>query len=231
MWLASTLAASILALLVAHATSPADGPTAPEPIEFNRDIRPILSDRCYQCHGPDAAKRKADLRLDDETSAKAERDGGRAIVPGDVTASELYRRINAKDAGEHMPPAKSGKTLSSAEIEKLRRWISQGATWQPHWSFIPPVRPAAPQIRDAVGLRNPIDAFIQARLAAEGLEPSAQADRGILIRRVTFDLTGLPPTPMRSTPLNATRAGTLTRKSSIACSPRRGWANGSQPAG
>ena len=195
MWLASTLAASILALLVAHATSPADGPTAPEPIEFNRDIRPILSDRCYQCHGPDAAKRKADLRLDDETSAKAERDGGRAIVPGDVTASELYRRINAKDAGEHMPPAKSGKTLSSAEIEKLRRWISQGATWQPHWSFIPPVRPAAPQIRDAVGLRNPIDAFIQARLAAEGLEPSAQADRGILIRRVTFDLTGLPPAP------------------------------------
>ncbi len=194
-WLASTLAASILAILVAPAPTLADGPPAPETVEFNRDIRPILSDRCYQCHGPDAAKRKADLRLDDETSAKAQRDGRRAIVPGDLTASELYQRITAQDAGERMPPAKSGKTLSPTEIEKLKRWISQGACWQPHWSFIPPVRPAAPRIPNAVGLRNPIDAFIHARLAAEGLKPSGEAERGILIRRLTLDLTGLPPAP------------------------------------
>ena len=181
-------------MLVAAATGLADGVAAPETIEFNRDIRPILSDRCYQCHGPDAARRKADLRLDDEASAKAERDGGRAIAPGDLQASELYRRVTARDAGERMPPAKSGKTLSSAEIEKLGRWISQGAKWQRHWSFIPPVRPAVPRIRAGDRVRNPIDAFVQARLKAEGLKPSGEAERGILIRRVTLDLTGLPPT-------------------------------------
>ncbi len=194
-WIASVLAVAVLGVLGRALAGAADGPGAPEAIEFNRDIRPILSDRCYQCHGPDSAKRKADLRLDQEASAKAERDGGPVIVPGDANGSELYRRITAKDPSERMPPAKSGKTLSSAEIEKLGRWISQGAKWQPHWSFIPPTRPVVPPLRRRDRVRSPIDVFIQSRLETERLEPSGEAERGILIRRVTLDLTGLPPTP------------------------------------
>ncbi len=194
-WIASTLAVAVLGMLGRATADVSGGPDAPEPVEFNRDIRPILSDRCYQCHGPDSAKRKADLRLDQEASARSERENGRAIVPGDANGSELYRRITAKDAGERMPPAKSGKSLSSAEIEKIGRWISQGARWQPHWSFIAPARSVAPPMRRRERIRNPIDAFIQARLQTEGLEPSGEAQRGILIRRVTLDLTGLPPTP------------------------------------
>jgi hypothetical protein len=193
-WVSVAVAASILAMPVAAATGLADGNAAPEAIEYNRDIRPILSDRCYQCHGPDAARRKADLRLDVESSAKAERDGGRAIVPGDLNASDLYRRITAKDVLERMPPAKSGKSLSRAEMEKIGRWIAQGAKWQRHWSFIPPASPPVPRVHEGDRVRNPIDAFVQSRLAAEGLEPSREAERGILIRRVTLDLTGLPPT-------------------------------------
>ena len=191
------LASAFLIAIFAISGDPAPdvrrGSAAPEPIEYNRDIRPILSDRCYQCHGPDAARRKADLRLDQESSAKADRDGVRAIVPGDAKASELYRRITADDPAERMPPQKSGKSLSAVEIEKLGRWIDQGAKWQPHWSFIPPVRPPVPAVANRERVRNPIDAFIQARLEREGLAPTGEADRGILIRRVTLDLTGLPP--------------------------------------
>ena len=189
-WFASAILAAVVAI-------PGDGsgsPVAPDAVEFNRDIRPILSDRCYQCHGPDAARRKADLRLDQEVSAKADRDGERAIVAGKKEASELYRRTTAKDAAERMPPQKSGKTLSPVEIEILGRWIDQGAQWQPHWSFIPPKATEVPSVKNKERIGSPIDAFIQARLEREGLEPSGAADRGILIRRITLDLTGLPPT-------------------------------------
>ena len=189
------LTGTTVVILVAAATCIAGGSGKPDPIEYNRDVRPILSDRCYQCHGPDAARRKADLRLDDETSAKAPRDGGPAIVPGERDGSELYRRITAKDATERMPPAKSGKSLTSGEIEMLGRWIDQGAKWQPHWSFIPPVNPSVPQLGNRDRIKNPIDEYIQGRLETEGLKPSAEAARGILIRRVTLDLTGLPPKP------------------------------------
>jgi hypothetical protein len=163
-------------------------------IAFNRDIRPILADNCYQCHGPDGAKRKAGLRLDQESSAKADRDGSRAIVPGDLEASELYQRITAENDSERMPPAKSGKTLSADQIDRIRRWIAQGATWQPHWSFIAPKRPPIPNVRDRDRVRNPIDSFLLDRLERAGLAPSRAAERGILIRRITLDLTGLPPT-------------------------------------
>jgi hypothetical protein len=163
-------------------------------VEFNRDIRPVLSDRCYPCHGPDGAKRKAGLRLDQESSAKADRDGRRAIVPGDRESSELVRRITARDDDERMPPVKSGKSLSPAEIELISRWVAQGAAWQPHWSFIPPRRPLVPRVRRPDWIRNPIDAFVAARLEREGLMPEAEAGRGTLLRRVTLDLTGLPPT-------------------------------------
>jgi mono/diheme cytochrome c family protein len=169
----------------AHDASPA--------VEFNRDIRPILSDHCFQCHGPDAAKRKANLRLDQESSAKADREGGPAIVPGDLEASELYRRITAEDASARMPPVKSGKSLTAAQIDRIGRWISSGANWQAHWSFIPPRRPQVPRVLKRGQARNPIDAFILARLEQQGLAPAAEAQRGILLRRVTLDLTGLPP--------------------------------------
>ncbi len=165
-------------------------------IEFNRDIRPILSDTCFQCHGPDKAKRKAGLRLDLETSAKAMRDGHSAIVPGQPARSELVRRLTASDVKDRMPPVEAGRQLTAPQIELLRRWIEQGAKWQAHWSFIAPQRPAVPKVRKQVStLANPIDNFVFDRLEREGLQPSVEASRATLLRRVSLDLTGLPPSP------------------------------------
>src|SRR5690349_7211617 len=164
-------------------------------VEFNRDIRPILSENCFQCHGPDKGKRKANLRLDNEADALADRDGRPALVPGDPGRSLLYRRITAADDEERMPPSKSGKKLNARQVELLRRWIEQRAKWQTHWSLIPPSRPPLPAVRDPSWPRNPIDHFVLARLEREGLAPSPEADRVTLLRRVTLDLTGLPPTP------------------------------------
>jgi mono/diheme cytochrome c family protein len=164
-------------------------------VQFNRDVRPILADKCFACHGPDAAHREADLRFDDEAIAKADRDGSRAIAPGDPGASELIRRITSGDESERMPPAESGKELSESEIDTLRRWIEQGAEYQPHWSYIPPQRPPVPSVSDAAWPTSDIDNFILNRFAAEGLKPSSDADKVTLIRRLYFDLTGLPPAP------------------------------------
>ncbi len=165
-------------------------------IEFNRDIRPILSDNCYKCHGPDKAKRKADFRLDLEASAKAKLDDHFAIVAGDPSKSSLVARITSMDAEEIMPPKDSALQLTAAQIELLRQWIAQGAKWQAHWSFIAPQRPAVPKIDNPkLKIRNPIDAFILARLEQENMHPSPEADAATLIRRVTLDLTGLPPSP------------------------------------
>ena len=182
-------------LLNPVARVPAANPAAPAPIEFNRDVRPILSDTCFQCHGPDKAKRKADLRLDLEASAKAKLGDHFAIVPGQPAKSELIRRITTSDPDDRMPPADAGRQLTPQQIEVLRRWIEQGAQWQAHWAFIAPRRPAVPEISDFKSqISNPIDSFILARLAREGIQPSPEADRATLIRRVSFDLTGLPPT-------------------------------------
>ncbi|MEO8371524.1 MAG: DUF1553 domain-containing protein [Candidatus Solibacter sp.] len=166
-------------------------------IEFNRDIRPLLSDRCFTCHGPDAAKRVTKLRFDTEAGARIDLAQGRhAIVPGDPEASEMLRRVSAPDAARRMPPAYSGKpALTTAETDRLRRWIAQGAKMQPFWSFIPPRRPPLPAVRDAAWARNPIDRFVLARLEREGLHPAPEADKPTLLRRVSLDLTGLPPTP------------------------------------
>ncbi len=167
----------------------------PATVEFNRDIRPIFSDRCYTCHGPDQAKRKSKLRLDMEDAAKADLGGRFAIVPGDPAKSEIVKRITA-DESRRMPPAWAGAArLSEREIGLLTRWIAEGATWQKHWSFIPPRRPDLPAVSDPHWSKNPIDRFVLARLDREGLKPSPEADRRTLIRRVTLDLTGLPPTP------------------------------------
>jgi hypothetical protein len=165
------------------------------PVEFNRDIRPILSDSCFQCHGPDKAQRKADLRLDTEAGATADLGGRRAVVAGDLDQSELYQRLTADDEKDRMPPVKSGKKLKDSQIELFRRWIAEGAQWQKHWSFLPPAATAPPVVKDQSRVRNPIDQFILARLEREGLSPSPEADRTTLIRRVSLDLTGLPPTP------------------------------------
>jgi hypothetical protein len=159
------------------------------PAEFNRDVRPILADTCFACHGPDKAKRKAGLRLDTEEGA------AKVLAPGDPAKSELFRRITAHDDGERMPPPKSGRTLTPAQIETLRRWITDGAKWQKHWSFLPPARPTLPAVRNPAWVRNGIDRFVLARLERAGLAPSPEADRTTLLRRVTLDLTGLPPTP------------------------------------
>ena len=165
-------------------------------IDFRRDIRPLLSNACYECHGPDAEQRQADLRLDIKAAALAELDSGnRPIVPGDSAASAVYLRIASDDPFERMPPEDSGKQLSPEEMDLIRRWIDEGAPWQEHWAFIKPQRPPLPAVRDTAWSRNEIDRFILARLEAEGLAPSAEADRSTLIRRLTLDLTGLPPTP------------------------------------
>jgi hypothetical protein len=169
----------LLALLASAASA--------QPIAFNRDIRPILSDHCFTCHGPDAANRQADLRLDLPNGARG-------------LESEILRRIASPNDAERMPPPSSGKPrLTASEIELLRRWIAQGMPWQPFWSFIPPRRPTVPITKNASWPRNPIDSFILARLERESLRPSLEADKAILIRRVSLDLTGIPPTPAEVT--------------------------------
>ncbi|HXT59057.1 MAG TPA: DUF1549 domain-containing protein, partial [Pirellulales bacterium] len=167
---------------------------APPSIEYNRDVRPILSDRCFRCHGPDSASRQAELRLDRRESATSERDGVRAIAPGEPQASELLRRLLAEDPDERMPPADSGEGLSAGQIAVLRRWIDEGAAYQPHWSLISPPPPPPPDVRRPDWPRNEIDRFILQRFEQENLSPSPEAERAVLLRRVSLDLTGLPPT-------------------------------------
>jgi hypothetical protein len=164
-------------------------------VRFNRDIRPIFSDKCYACHGPDKSNRKTKLRFDTEAGAKQDLGGHFAIAPGDTAKSELIRRITAANPGMRMPPVWSSYKLTDGEIDLLRRWIEQGAKWEKHWAFIPPNRLPPPEVKDRNWPRNPIDHFVLARLDREGLSPSPEADRERLVRRVTLDLTGLPPTP------------------------------------
>jgi len=164
-------------------------------VRFNRDIRPILSDKCYACHGPDGSARQSQLRLDSEAGAVADLGGGRrAIRPGDPDGSELVRRITHSDPSWRMPPVGSNHSLTATEIGLLTEWIRQGAKWEAHWSFILPVRPELPRVTAQGWVRNGIDHFVLARLEQSGLKPSPEADRATLLRRVTFDLTGLPPT-------------------------------------
>jgi hypothetical protein len=163
-------------------------------VQFNRDIRPILSERCYKCHGPDEGKRQSKLRLDVEAIAKSDLGGHFAIVPGNPAASELLRRVASSDNARRMPPEYSGAAkLSDREIGLLTRWIEKGAAWQKHWSFISPVRSELPSISDRSWPKNAIDFFVMAKLDDAGLKPSPEADKRTLLRRVSFDLTGLPP--------------------------------------
>ncbi len=182
-WLVAAL--SLTVFLARHGAA-----ESPEKISFNADVRPILSDKCFACHGFDSKKRQANLRLDTLEGATTPVDGGVAIVPGDLEKSQLWQRINSSDQSTLMPPASSHKNLTAEEKETLKRWIVQGAPYQKHWAFeaLAPITP--PQ----ASVVNPIDAFISARLATEGLKLSPVADKEVLVRRVAFALTGLPPT-------------------------------------
>ncbi|MEY3959315.1 MAG: hypothetical protein RJA37_1918, partial [Verrucomicrobiota bacterium] len=157
-------------------------------ISFSREIRPILSENCIACHGPDEKGRKGELRLDDEQDAKRDRDGERVIAPGNPDKSLLISRILSKDPDEVMPPPKQHKTVSPAQVELLREWIRQGAPWGRHWSYEPVARSEVP----ANGEKNPVDAFLADRHRREGLTWAPAADPAILVRRTALDLTGLP---------------------------------------
>lgn len=186
----------LLAVFFLCVWPPPSSRAADEAVDFSRDIRPLLSDRCFACHGPEEATRQGGFRLDRKDSVLGEADSGeRPVVAGDPEASELYRRVTSEDEWMRMPPEDSGKSLTAEEIERLRRWIAEGARWQEHWSLIAPQRPQLPPVRNASWPRNEIDHFILARLEREGLEPQAEADKATLIRRLSFDLTGLPPEP------------------------------------
>lgn len=165
-------------------------------IDFSRDIRPILSNNCFKCHGFDEKQRQGGLRLDIKEGATAKLESGAsAIVAGKSGESELAKRINSADESTKMPPPATGKRLTPQQIELLTKWIDQGGEYATHWSFIAPVRHTPPEVTHAEAVRSPIDRFILKRLEEEGLQPSAPADKITLLRRVTFDLTGLPPTP------------------------------------
>ena len=181
---------SLLLMLAVAATA-----IQADEISFNRDIRPVLSDKCFACHGPDENHREGGLRLDQQENALAEADSGeRPIVPGNVTASEVFRRIITGDPDERMPPADSSKDLTPEEVALIRHWIEQGAEYQSHWSFLPITKTMPPKTTSNWVI-NDIDRFVLSRLEREGLKPTSPADRRTLIRRVTLDLTGLPPTP------------------------------------
>jgi len=173
----------------------AAAPPLPHVVDFNRDIRPILSDNCYQCHGPDRNQRKAHLRLDTRDGLFSSHEGIRVVVPGKPADSEIYQRIVCEDKNERMPAPKSGKTLTERQIGLIKKWIEQGAEWKGHWAYIRPERPQVPTGFETEFVRNPIDQFVLARLKEAELRPSAEADRVTLIRRLYFDLIGLPPTP------------------------------------
>jgi hypothetical protein len=165
------------------------------PVNFQRQVRPILSDNCFLCHGPDKGTRMVDVRLDIKEGAFASRKNGTIIVPGKPDESLMIKRVFSDNPAYRMPPTFAHKTLTTEQKNILRRWIEQGAQWKDHWAFIAPAKPALPLVKDTKWARNPIDQFILAKLEANGLEPALEADKRTLIRRVTLDLTGLPPTP------------------------------------
>ncbi|MEO1860292.1 MAG: PSD1 and planctomycete cytochrome C domain-containing protein [Verrucomicrobiales bacterium] len=181
-------------LLIAAGVILVTASKAAEKIEFNRDVRPILADNCFQCHGPDVKARKAKLRLDQKEGATRDLGGYRAVSPGQPTESELMKRILSDDPEEIMPPPKTKKHLTHEQKEVLRKWIISGADYRDHWAFVRPEKPEIPEIANGPRVKNNIDRFVLTRLKLEELEPAAEARRETLIRRVSFSLTGLPPT-------------------------------------
>ena len=189
------LPAALGSVLFAFGPTLGASPADETKVDFQRQIRPVLSDACFQCHGPDTKTRMAGLRLDVEETVFGARPAGTPLVPGDADSSLVYQRITATDASRRMPPKYSHKELDSDQIELIRRWIEEGASWEEHWAFRQQVRPELPSVKRQGWVRNPIDRFILARLEAAGLVPAVEADRRILARRLSLDITGLPPTP------------------------------------
>lgn len=188
----------ILLFPAACSQSLSDPAAVPATVDYNWHIKPILSDRCYKCHGPDDQARKAALRLDTQDGAygvSREDSTLHIIAPGNAAASLLMKQITSDDPRQRMPPPESNLSLTQQEIALIQRWIDQGADWKPHWAFIPPAEPDLPEINHDAWARGPIDYFILQKIESAGLSPSDEASRTELIRRVTFDLTGLPPTP------------------------------------
>lgn len=182
-----------LVLLLCSATTHAAKPTGQPSVQFNRDVRPILADACFHCHGPDSASRKADLRLDRAENVFRKKEP--LVVAGKPDDSPLYERITSDEPSLMMPPPAAHKQLKPAQKETIRRWIAEGAKWEAHWSFITPERPALPDVKHKDLVKNPIDRFVLAKLESMGLAPAPEADAATLCRRVYLDLTGLPPTP------------------------------------
>ena len=193
-WSGWLIVAAVSPLMIGTVVfAPAQGQVS---IEFNRDIRPILSENCFTCHGPDEGQRQVGMRLDTREGIFQDRGGYQPVVAGDPTSSRLYQRITAHDEEARMPPLWSKrKRLNPLQIRMIQRWIAQGAKWEMHWAFVKPQRPELPQVKKKDWPRNGIDYFVLDRLEQEGLSPLLQADRTTLIRRLTLDLTGLPPTP------------------------------------
>ena len=183
---------TFVALMCAWSPSAEAQETSSAAVDFQRDVRPILVDNCFQCHGPDPGTREADLRLDTEEGAFATRPQGSVIVPGDFPASLLYQRIAHENQRRRMPPVVSNKTLTDAQIDVMRRWIEEGASWDQHWSFKPIERPEVPAVTNEAWVRNSLDHFVLARLESDGLTPNPEADKRTLARRLALDLTGLP---------------------------------------
>ena len=170
-------------------------------IDFNRDIRPVLSENCFQCHGPDAAKRKADLRLDTREGATQSRDGVQAVDPADLAKSELLARIMATDPDTRMPPPEANSRLAPQQVKLLSEWVMAGGEYKRHWAFNKPVRQPPPSLAAdrSAWAKNAVDVFVAARQVESGVVPSLQAPKATLLRRVSLDLTGLPPTPAQIT--------------------------------
>ena len=188
------ISASLAWLLSTSRSVSAPPEVATKPIDFDRQIRPILSDTCFACHGPDEKQRMANLRLDETEGLFVDRGGYKIIIPGSSAQSKLYQKISSKDDAVRMPPVFSNRKLTDQQIELIKQWIDQGAKWERHWAWLAPKRPVVPELQDKSWARSPIDSFVLARLERANLKPSPEADKATLLRRVTFDLTGLPPT-------------------------------------
>ena len=195
LWLRFPSFIAILLLCVGVSAAAAPKTDSGTTVDFQRDVRPILSDNCFLCHGPDKGARMAELRLDTREGAFARRDSGSPIVPGDSAASLLYKRITHENEVLQMPPAHSKKALTDEQIGILKRWIDEGASWDQHWAFQPLERPDPPEVSAEEWARNPLDRFVLARLEQEGLSPAPEAGKATLARRAALDLTGLPPDP------------------------------------
>lgn len=195
-WIGGSILLAIVVLAYTCSSSAGAGAIASGEVDYNFHIRPILSDKCFKCHGPDAKQRKADLRLDTEEGAFAalkDQPGHFAIVPGELEKSDLWLRITSTDTSQVMPPPSSNLFLTKDEIDLIGKWIKQGAKYKPHWAFIPPEQPELPNVRKKKWPLNEIDYFTLASMEAHGLSPNEEANKDLLLKRLAFDLTGLPP--------------------------------------